>query len=234
MFNPLNRGLMRHFAVQVLAQATVATLLVRNIEPELLTELAEAAHPVLGVREHADEILSVYFNSPNEVVNGREFEAAIEIVRNGILDERLLEDWQAGFVADDVRFYQNEVFAFGIGVLPGSSEFNRFGPGIMVDVMSMRRHLPLDDVELNQLNLAIGESESISQFGPLRLVDSVEIEGAQTKNTNLYAQLPYSCLVHLVDNPTSMMVQIINFTSHAIGPFALLEDLWGPLETPSK
>jgi hypothetical protein len=231
VFNPLNRGLMRHFAVQVLAQATVATFLARTLESEILTEPAETAHPAFGVRDGEDEILSVYYDAPFDAADGEELESVIEEVRNGILDERLLDDWLPGFVDDDVRFYQNGAFAFGIGVLPDTPEFTRFGPGIMVDVMSMRRRLPLDDAELNQLNLALGEAAIVSQFGPLRLVGTVEGEGELSVNANLFAQLPQASLTHLRGNPLAMMVQIINFTSHAIGPFAHLEDLWGPLNS---
>jgi hypothetical protein len=227
VFNPLNRGLMRHFAIQVLAQATVATLLVRNLESDLLTEVAHAAHPAFGVRVGEDEILGVYYNVPFVSPDGESLESAIDEVRNGILDERLLNDWIPGFVDEDIRFYQNGAFAFGIGVLPDSPEFKRFGPGILIDVMSMRRRMPLDDMELNQLNLALGEAAMVSQFGPLRLVDSWEVVGESSTNANLFAQLPHASLTHLSNNPKAMMVQIINFTSHAIGPFAFLEDMWG-------
>ena len=109
----------------------------------------------------------------------------------------------------------------GIGVLDGTPEFERFGPGIIVNVMSMRRILDFGVHDCNEVNLLIGELDLVSQFGPMRLAP-VGVDPAAA-SASIFAQLPYASLVHLVENPRGMMVQMLNFATHTAGAMVALE-----------
>lgn len=228
VFNPLNRGLIRHFAIQVLAQATIAHLMRGTVEVSDEIAFVDEPHPEFGVRTEPDAILEVYTPSVVEIPGRANVESAIDVVRTGELRDYLLHDFAPGFSDVDVDFYQTESFAFGVGTLDGTPEFDRFGPGIMTNVMSMRRRLPLDAAECNDFNLVFGELEMVSQFGPLRAApDGVAAEAA---TASLFAQLPYASVAHLVGNTQGMKVQMINFLTHAVGPIIQLERQFSELD----
>jgi hypothetical protein len=212
---------MRQFACQVLAQATVAKLIREEFENDPAVNILAHAHPEMGVRVEPDTILEVY-RPPKTTLNIREdFVERVEHVRLGPLRDLLLKDWDQGFNDFDVNFYQNHLIGMGIGVLHGTPEFERFGPGIMVNVMSMRRLLDFDLSGVNLANLLLGELEMVSQFGPIRLAPFGADPAAAS--ASIFAQLPYASLVHLIDYPAGMMVQMLNFATHTAGMMAGLE-----------
>lgn len=229
IFNALGRSLLRHFAIQVLAQATVAKLIRDEYESDPRFSMISAAHPELGIRTEPDDILGVYRQPVATIEVHPDFVERVDAVRTGPLREHLLKEWQEGFNDVDVNFYQSHLVAFGIGVLQENAEFERFGPGIMVNTMSMRRLLDFDLSDCNTVNLMLGEMEMVSHFGPVRLPPNET--DSPLASSSLVAQLPYASLAHLVNNPQGMMVQMLNFAMHASAAMTALEHYFESAES---
>lgn len=222
VFNSLNRGLMKVFHEQLLAQITLAHEFATQWGQLPGVEICLSSHPKSGKRSGPDELLNIYWgDGVSETPEYVNFNEGVAIARNMIPNIMIDQGWDQGYESEEVSFFTSGAVSVGMGVLPESWLNLKYGLGIFVVANELNFQNSLTPAGANLLNSLVSDLEQCSQFGPFL---SETHSSGQT--TTMPAFIPRGAMAEDRMRPGDLALTITNFAIHlgasCAGAFALL------------
>lgn len=222
VFNPLNRGLLKVFHEQLLAQITLAHEFAVQWEQLAGIEFCLSHHPESGQREGPDELLDIYWGPQfSDDSNYANFDEGLAAARALVPEIMMGQGWEPGFENDEVTYFSCGAASVGIGVRPEDRENSKYGFGIFVFANDLNFQYSVNPLEANILNTLVGELELRSQFGPF-----VSESHSSSPVVSMIAFIPHGALAEDRFRPRDLALTITNFAIHVAlsceGAFILL------------
>ena len=222
VFNPLNRGLLKVFHEQLLAQITLAHEFATKWENLSGIEICLSHHPETGPREKPDELLNIYWGDEcSNKSDYNHFEEGLEAARALIPEIMIGQGWEPGFENDDVSYFSSGSASVGMGVRPKDPENRKYGFGVFVLANDLNYQHSVNPIEANLLNTLAAELEHGSQFGPF-----VSENYSSSPTVSVVAFIPHGALAEDRFSHRDLALTVTNFAIHVasscVGTFALL------------